>query len=337
MKKKFNYYISVIFLMFIVFSTNSQVITYSNFSQSLSETIVANIASNASFNNTLKTITGSGVVWDASTLMVSNGTPFLHLEYVNPGSTINGNLYPQSNYAFGDPSLTNIVGYEYYQLTSDSIVSWGYYDPSTSHEIFQNPDKRLIFPFTLNQSFVDNYNKTNYSNWNTISSYQNGTRSVTFAGFGTLILPQGSFSDVALITEIRTSNLGPDSYTYTWYKISNGKILLFREENNGNIRTLFCSEPISGIHAGKLHSEIHILPNPISEYAHLILPENLIQNHFNMLSLKIYNSLGEEVKNLEINHSVTIIKREQLKAGCYVYNISHNNILLFRGKIFFTD
>ncbi|MCL4817432.1 MAG: hypothetical protein HND27_10075 [Bacteroidetes bacterium] len=313
-------------------STKSQVITYTNFSKCLTDTITANIANNATFNNSLKTITGAGVVWDASALMISSGTPTLNLVYINPNSTPNGGLFSNSNYAFGDPSQTNVVGYEYYQINSDSLVSWGYYAPSTAHEIFQNPDKRLIFPFNLNQTYTDTYYKTNYSNWNTFSSYQYGVRTVTYSGYGTLILPQGSIEDVALISEIRTNNLGPDSYTYTWYNVNNGKMLLLREENNGDIKTVWCSSSILEIIEARKFAEINIYPNPINTDAYFIVPEALIKEN-QATTLKIFSILGEEIKSIPIYNSETLLEKESLKPGCYLYLLYNSKKLLCSGKL----
>ncbi len=79
-----------------------------------------------------------------------------------------------SNYARLDPELLSLIEVEYFNFSSDSMVLSGNYAPSGQHEIFQNPDKFLIFPFEYGQSFTDNYYKTNYSDATTISSYQFG-------------------------------------------------------------------------------------------------------------------------------------------------------------------
>ncbi|KAA3653086.1 MAG: T9SS C-terminal target domain-containing protein [Bacteroidetes bacterium] len=310
-----------------------QTITYNNFSKAINDTISVNLAENNSFSPTLKTTTGSSVIWNASNLLVKSGTPIIHFSYSATTSTPYASLYPNSNYSFYDPALTAFLGYDFVHFNSDSVISWGTYEPSSSHEIFQNPDKKLIFPFTYGQSFTDTYAKTNYSNATTISSYQVGTRTVTFSGFGTLILPQGTFTNVALVTELRTNNLGPNSYEYTWYNISNGKKLLLRTENGSSINTAFCNSLPTGISKLANTSEFSISPNPAATSATLNISSILISDHLN---LTIYNLLGEKIYTSVITSNKHIINRNGLDSGIYIYTITTKaNETLSIGKLIF--
>lgn len=308
----------------------AQTITYANFSNALTSTISVNIADNSSYNTALSTTTGNGVTWNASALLVQSGTPVVHLSFGNPASTPQASLYPTSNYVEYDPALTSIISYNYSIINADSVTSVGSYDPSSAHEIFQNPDKHLIFPFAYGQSFTDTYNKTNYSNATTISSYQNGSRTVSFNGFGTLILPQGTFNNVALITEIRTNNLGPNSYEYTWYDISNGRKLLFRSENNGSIITVWSSGVTAGIKENQQISNVTLFPNPMNEeFTVKIQTEKIL----NGALLKLYNVLGEEIKTVKINSINEIINAKDITSGVIYYNLLNNGTIISSGKL----
>jgi hypothetical protein len=303
MKFKFTFFISIISVNLI-----AQTITYTNFSTAISTSLNAVIANQASFNLSLSTITGNGVTWNASGLTQQSGTPNIAIIYGNPASTPNGSLFPNSNYVQYDPALTALLSYDYVNFSNDSIVRVGQYEPSTAHEIYTNPDKGLIFPFALNQSFVDSYAKTNYSDATTISSFQTGTRTVTYAGFGTLILPQGTFNNVALIVGLRTNSLGPDSYTYTWYEISTGKQLLFYSENNGSVTIAYNTDLNTGIvdETEMLHAIVY--PNPAEDMLFLKIPNNIPQ-------VTIYNTIGQSVNYGVLNHGIDI---SFLKSGLYV-------------------
>lgn len=319
-----------IFISLLSFKLISQTITYSNFSTTLTNTTSANIATNSSFNSALTTVIGNGVTWDASGLTIQAGTPVVHFSFENPTSTPQGTLFPSSNYVEYDPALTSIVSYNYYLYNSDSITSVGSYDPSAAHEIFQNPDKHLIFPFAYGQSFTDNYSKTNYSNATTVSSYQTGTRTVSFNGFGTLILPQATFNNVALISESRTNSLGPISHEYTWYDISNGRKLLYRSENNGSIITVWSSGITLGLEEKNLTNSVVIYPNPIKDISTLkIHSENLLNNAV----LKIYNIMGVEIKSIPVKNQEVIIDKEGVETGIYFYNLLDCNRILNKGKL----
>jgi hypothetical protein len=229
-----------------------------------------------------------------------------------------------------DPAFTSIISYNYYLYNADSVSSVGSYDPSAAHEIFQNYDKHLIFPFNYGQSFADNYSKTNYSNATTISSYQTGTRTVSFNGFGTLILPQGTFNNVALVSESRTNSLGPVSYEYTWFDISNGRKLLYRSENNGSIVTVWSSAITLGIQDKYTANSVTVYPNPINDLSTLkIQSENPLTNAV----LKIYDVMGKEIKSIPVKNQEAIISKVGLENGIYFYNILDSNRILSKGNL----
>lgn len=300
------------------FST-AQTLTYSNYSQALSNTLSVNVADNSSFNATLTTITGTGITWDASGLTPMNGYPVLHLSFNNTAGTPYASLYTNSNYAEYDPALTSVLGYTFYGISQDSIVEWGSYEPSGQHEIFQNPDKHLIFPFSYGQSFTDDYYKTNYSDATTISSYQNGTRTVSFNGFGSLILPQGTFTNVALITETRTNNLGPVSYVYTWYDINNGRKLLLRSENGSSITTAWCTDAVTGTEENAVSTPFSIYPNPASDYLMIeIHQKEKIKN----AEVKIYSLTGTLITVMNITQNKTSISTTGFIPGIYFLQLT---------------
>ncbi len=318
-----------IFSLLIALSSFSQTITYANFSSALTDTLPVNIANNSSFNTALVSITGTGVTWDASALTIASGIPTVHLSYSASSTTSNGSLYPNSNFASSDPSLSAVIGVEYFNFSNDSVVLWGSYEPNTSHEIFQNPDKYLVFPFSYGQSFTDTYSKTNYSNATTVSSYQTGSRTVSFNGFGTLILPQGTVTNVALISELRTNSLGPNSTEYTWYNISNGKKLLKRSENAGNITTGWCAETLTGIEEVHNDISVYLFPNPIKDNAQLIIQSTL---QLKEPILKIYNLMGQELRSISVTNNLAIINKDNLKPGIYFYSLYDAKTKISTGK-----
>lgn len=319
----------------LVFSLHlfGQTITYDNFSTALSSIITVNVASNASFNPALKTTTGTGVIWDATGLTTEAGTPAIHLGYFDPADTPNADLFPSSDYCFYDPALTAFISYQYYIYNADSISKVGEYEPSTAHEIYDNPDKHLTFPLEFGESFTDTYSKTNYSDATTISSYQTGDRTVIFNGFGTLQLPQGAFTEVALISETRTNSLGPDSYYYTWYNINNGEQLLIRGENAGSVSTAWNTALPTAITDAYNNNAITVFPNPVTTSATITVDGDVIKTN---LTLTLYNVIGEEVTTMEINNKENVLCRNGLENGMYLYRITDNNSeILATGKLVF--
>lgn len=318
------------FLLLLATGVQAQTITYGNFSAALNDTLPANIANNASFNPSLLSTTGNGVTWNASGLTAMASTPTVHLSFHAPATTPYASLYPAAAHVEFDPALTAAIPYNYLSFLPDSLVEWGNYDPDQEHEIYQNPDKRLIFPFAFGQSFTDTYAKTNYSDATTISSYQTGSRTVTFSGYGTLVLPQGSFSNVGMVTEVRTNSLGPDAYYYTWYDLSNGKRLLFHSENDGSITTVWCADAVTGIKEKEEQGKVVLFPNPVLSSFVLRIDRTVPLNN---TVLKIYNAWGDEIRSVTIANHDARIGREGLPSGTFFYQLHNNGQVVSTGKL----
>lgn len=266
---------------------SAQTLTYAAFSASLATSLNIRLANQDSF--TVSPNTGPGAVWDASGLTAQSGIPEIHLSYFTPGSTPHGNLFPQSNYAQYDPALTAFLEYNYVEINSTGIYKSGTYAPSGEHEIFQNSDKMMTFPFSLNESFTDDYAKTNYSDATTISSLQTGTRTVSFVGSGSLILPQGTFTNVGFIEDVRTNSLGPNSYKYVWWDLSNGKELLVYTFNPPDMNTAYTTDmPLSTQDFTTSNDRVSLTPNP----AHDTFTIHT-QSQETASNVKIYNALGQ--------------------------------------------
>lgn len=322
--------IFTLFSLVTVMAANAQTITYSNFSAALTQTANVAIANLASFNLALTTTTGNPVTWNATGLTQQSGTPIIHLIYGNPASTPNGSQFPGSNYVQYDPALTALLSYTYKNFGPDSVVKTGGWDPSNAHEIYQNYDKQLIFPFSYGQSFTDTYAKTNYSNATTISSYQTGSRTVIFSGYGTLALPQATFSNVALVSELRTNSLGPNSTTFTWYDMSNGKQLMLYSENNGNANAAYTTDINTGVKEYASNVHINIYPNPFSEYAAIKIESELL---YKQAALKVTDVCGKEIHNSVLVNGEAQINRNGIDAGIYIYSLLLDNQIVKTGKL----
>ena len=311
--KKITLFLAILTCSFL----SSQTFTYAAFSNGLTSPINARIANINSFNVT--PITGSGVTWDASGLLPQSGYPVIHFGYYSPSSTTHSGLYPNSNYVQFDPALTTILEYNYMAISSTEITSQGTYAPSGVHEIFQNPDKWMTFPFSFNESFVDDYSKTNYSDATTISSTQTGTRTVSFLGSGILKLPQGTFNNVALIKDVRTNSLGSDTYKYTWWDLSNGKQLLVYSSNNNTV-VYNIDLPLSTINQNLDDMRISLTPNPTKD-------SFMIQTEKKGMvgSVEIYNTFGQKIFTSNSKEAINpVISISSLAKGvCFVkFNLS---------------
>jgi len=315
--------------LFVSLFAKSQTLTYATFMNGISTPTDFVIGELTSFNTSLLTVTGTNLTWDASGLIQVSGTPTVYLNYQNPAGSPYETTYPGTNYVSFDPNLQSLISYQYYVINSDSLSSYGDYSFSTSHEVFQNPDKHLIFPFSYGGSFTDNYAKTNYSDATTISSYQTGTRTVTFVGSGTLILPSATYTNVGLIYELRTNSLGPDSYEYSWFDLNTGKKILYFHENDGDYTLAFKNSPVNSISELFSDNSLGIYPNPIENSTSINFSRDLVN-----ADIKIYSISGSEVVTLSNFNGQTLLKEmHKLESGNYLFKVIENQQVLSIIKI----
>jgi hypothetical protein len=310
---------------------SAQTITYANFSTALTSTLNAVLANTTSFNISLTTTTGNGVTWNASGLTQQTGTPTLHFIYGSPAATPYASTFPTANFAHYDPALVSVLNYDYFVINADSMSKVGEYTSSSgAHEVYQNADKHLIFPFSFGQSFTDTYAKTNYSNATTVSSNQTGSRTVSFNGFGTLILPQGTFNNVALVSEMRTNSLGPNSTEFTWFDISNGKQLMYYSENNGNVTAAYTTDISTGINEIIANNISTVYPNPFANTTTININANITLKN---ASVSIVDMLGKQVKSMRVDKNEIQLNRDDLQKGIYFYQVLSNEKIISTGKL----
>ncbi len=146
-----------------------------------------------------------------------------------------------------------------------------------------------------------------------------GNRTVSFNGFGTLILPSGTFNNVALVSEMRTNSLGPNSYTYNWYDISNGKTLMYYHQNGNSITAIYNPENpvITGL-SNIIPETVSLYPNPASDMFSIHgMPNGSVYNITDLTGKTMYHSIARN-KNESIDIS-------DLPAGIYFVRIFNQN------------
>ncbi len=288
------------------------------------------IASSSTGTTVPVSTTGAGVTWNCSNLMQEPGTPVINYTVSSPAGTMFASDYPSSNWYFTDPALSSVIGHHYYSLNADSMVLWGEHVPGNSYEIYDNPEMELPLPFAYNSTVVNTYSKTNYYSNGTISSYQTGTNTITYDSYGTLILPAGTFSNVARITNVRTNSLGSTTTSYHWYLATTGEKLL-EYETNGGIKVVYNNSAPTGVGDNIAESNpIKIYPNPASGkfIVNLADFETGYNNH-----LKISDFTGKEVRNVFISAYTTEVDCSDLPPGIYFYHFTNINRRLKTGKL----
>lgn len=185
------------------------------------------------------TLDGANVTWDFSTatLLQNAGT----CVFLDPASTPYAASFPTSNLA---QRVSTIAGteYTYFNLSSAQMDMLGEGFGGTDASTYTNPKTPLIFPFTYPNSYTDDYT-------------EDGTdgsilRAVT--GYGTVILPIGTYYDVVKVTS--------SSGSLSFYR-SNPVELLVNIDSDG--LALVLGDATTGVNEASAMPALSAVPNPV--------------------------------------------------------------------------
>ena len=87
---------TILFCMSLSVAAMAQTLTYDAFFNNLPNTLNVKVANLDSFNTAMLNIVGTDCTWNAAGLTQQSGTPIVRFEFVNPNTTPNGSLFPNS-------------------------------------------------------------------------------------------------------------------------------------------------------------------------------------------------------------------------------------------------
>ncbi len=250
-------------------------------------------------SNTNSTISpgnaGANQTWDLSAM---TGTPAGQTTVVTPSSTTYGSSFPNANVAMSTPSQ----GVTYYKTSSTALQNYGM---TVSGVVipFSNPEDFLHFPFSYNNTYTDTWAGQFQNVGSTF--YRRGTTTVTADGYGTLITPIGTYTNVMrvhFVQDYQDSVYSGAPYIFTyyndeylWYK--NGvhyqlaAVYTFTTSQSGTshgssyVSSSVGVEDVSGI----IHSS-SIFPNPATDKVTL----NFTLTENKNVDIQLFNSIGQQ-------------------------------------------
>lgn len=291
---------------------------------------------------------GASQTWNFASLVQIGDSNYA--TFVSPSSTPNGSAYPSATVAGGlsDPVSGSV--YTYYQATGSSLSILGTVVTSTQTLNIPLSDPLVIqtYPLNYGNSSNDNYSGSGVFGSGTIK--RRGTISISYDAYGTIVLPSGTVNNVARIKLVQTvtdstfigvnyiSSVSTTTTTYQWYK-QNYKFPLMEISNSTtnsypsgsvtksksvsfvkNAATIgIVNNNISVADGYKLYNNY---PNPFNPVTQIRF--SIPKNEF--VSLKIYNSLGEEAaelisQNLNQGDYTYSFDASRLTSGAYFYTL----------------
>lgn len=130
---------------------------------------------------------GANQTWNLSTM---SGTSLGLTTIVTASSTTYGSQFSNANIAYSTPGS----GVSYIKTSSTAQQNYGMAPESGAAVLsYYNPEDLLRFPFTYNDTYSDTWGVTFVSG---TTFYRTGTTTVTADGYGTLITPTGTYTNV---------------------------------------------------------------------------------------------------------------------------------------------
>jgi hypothetical protein len=257
-------------------------------------------------------IQGNSVTWNFSGLQNNSSIPDLTVTIANPSLTPYGSNFPTANYAYIESPST---AYRYFNLTSAKMERVGSY--YTNINTYNDPQIEYVFP--LQPGAVSN------DTWDNTNSSGGGEYNLLCIGYGTLILPTGTFNN-ALMVRVWISENGLYEFPcYFWYSSDNGAILLQYIVGDGlwvGEQGWYNNNITMGINSPSLLSSLSY-NNPVNDELNLkFIPQSsdeIIYDVVNMMGQKIksgnFNASANEPNMIKVNF-------RDLSTGIYQLNIS---------------
>lgn len=268
---------------------------------------------------------GTNQTWDLSTLVTNTTT---NVSYISISSTPYASTFSSiatvcRHYSTGP--------YFYYNGSSSAFQNVGsaFSGPPACTEILPTPEDVLRFPFNYTNSYTDYDNTTNC----TVTS---STRTVTYDGYGTLILPTGTFSNVIRIHNIATHIMtAPFSVTeyydyYDWY--INGTHYPLASVVNSTINTTsnqysryigLTTTNINEINNYQLTFELY--PNPANDKINFNLDNITLLNQIDIYDVTGKLCYSALVDVNELINNTYFVNIKNFKNGMYFSKLTMKN------------
>lgn len=204
---------------------------------------------------------------------------------------------------------------------------------------YNNSERVLTFPITMNNLSVDNFRVNSYMA-GTYPAHRSGTDSTEVVGYGTLNLPGSiSYTNAMLV---RTAQHYKDSVDYGgFYVVLNSDYTTYNfyvAGEEGSVATITSGTNTlagasqtasysvngasSGVESFDISNNLSLYPNPADEYFTLTNNSNIDMNGY---GYSIVNMNGQTVKTGIINADNMNFDVSELASGLYVLNINSND------------
>ncbi|MDB5274629.1 MAG: hypothetical protein JWO58_2996 [Chitinophagaceae bacterium] len=294
-----------------------------------------------------RAISGSNQTWDFSNLDLTSATITNYTYHTDVSASPHASSFTGASfYTSADDG-----GESYYTNNNDhySVVGDYFGAPENYLETYSDPQTIYTVPFNYNDTQTDAF-ESSHHNGADIGKIS-GTLTTTFDGYGTLILPQGSVSNVArfkvITSQVDTFSYNTDVASYhikdtAYYWIRPGDLdpvlaidytYLHNDDGTddeaGIQLFVMTSAFTTGLTGSVSYLQANLFPQPASS-AVTVTAKSLEGNcHINISNLNGISIASEEQ---EASNETLTLNVQSLKSGLYVMEIQ-NEDRLYRQKL----
>jgi hypothetical protein len=321
-------------LILAVAAISTSVIAQPTFTASNFNPVIGEMSAGSTFDSTSFTVPvlGANVTWNYNGLVLESSNPPA-VAFVNPSTTSYASSFTSANAATGSNNA-----YNYYLFNSSGQYHYG--EGSPSQVVSEDdPGTLYTFPFTYGFSLTDNMHANFIANG--FPAERVGTITTVADGYGTLVLPNGTYNNVLHVTQRwefdeivdygSTTMIGTFIYKYSYWFRPNTHFPLLYYGQFGIVNGFteiwtqlggYIDASYVGIEENENGLQCSYFPNPVTN-GQVNLTWNDQQN--NTMIITIYNLIGDVVySNTLINmtgKNNNILDLSMLNAGAYMMHV----------------
>jgi hypothetical protein len=259
---------------------------------------------------------GAGVTWNLSALVPS---ALGMVTIVTPSSTPYYSTFPTSTFSaqISPNSGGSMYVYERLSATKWEQLANNYAGTGTGTDYTPNPESAIEFPMNYLDIFTDTFQKTTGSS---------GTVDISYDGYGTLVTPFGTYSNVVRIKKY----WGPGDYDNNWYVTSPNLGIVASFHAQSNSYTLVRPIGTTSVKNIAADARVQLYPNPFQDAVTIKL--NAVST-LRDASIIITDVAGRIVQQSPLLSSETTISANGLCHGIYFYQLFNDGARIANGKL----
>ncbi|HCS19911.1 MAG TPA: hypothetical protein DIW47_05010 [Bacteroidetes bacterium] len=195
-----------------------------------------------------------------------------------------------------------------YSIYSTGIDYMGYVNVGGTIAPWNTDMKVVKFPFKFNTSFT-----SYYKNYDEVAGYV----TTTYDGYGTIKLPDTSFTNVYRLKTYDSVSVSVFEYRYEYFT-GVDRLMTMTVKANGSKETKYFYHKKSGGTTGIANS----LENSFSVYPNPSRGSITIKFNGKVNKLCIYNSLGQVIREEKIDREMNDYFQFELKNGSYIIELT---------------